>query len=745
MNTVPRLTVVGSHPVLRAYLSHIGAAEKNFRKHVIEAEDSSAYIGGRRLVAEIKIEPDGTIKCDEQYAPTADEQKAIKAEIAATPFPNSINARKGSLPPQLAGIDPNHYCVFIDQHKNDEVKFIQWRRDGDKPDLPLSFWSDGIWRLMEPDGPLPLYGLDRLKDAAVVFLHEGAKGARTVQALVDDGGEALAAHPWAADLKEACHIGWPGGVERPHQVDWGPIKKLAPYIRIVVVADNDQVGIDAVTKISSILQRRMTAIIFDDRFPAGFDLADPWPKRLDWWLNERYIGPTFDECSTPATWATETVHTGEKGRPAFRVRKHFVADWLAVKEPPVFVHRNQTNKLLSDAMFNRAVRPFSDVDDTARLLLKHLSSQCDGVAYMPGRTAGVIIVDGQQLVNCYQPPSIKATKGDPTPFVDFIEHLVPEEMDRLELERWCATLMAQPDIRMTYGVLLISQVQGVGKGTLGEAILAPIVGTGNVSFPSEQEVTESAFNGWLDRKQLAVVHEIYAGHSAKAYNKLKSTITDKYVTVNVKFMPTFTIENYIQLFACSNSLRALHLDDDDRRWLVPRVTDENRPKEYWREFYAWLADGGLGIIRCWADEFLRMNEPVRRGEHAPPTSLKKEIIAEGRSEGEQMAYDLGMVVNEKGRMGEQIVLAVEDVRDWVATQRNIWRNDSKLERPMTLRKALKAAGLMEPAFKGGKDQRFQIDPARIKSHVVANFYIGPEETWPTIKEFYKKPEDLKPM
>ena len=103
--------------------------------------------------------------------------------------------------------------------------------------------------------------------------------------------------------------------------------------------------------------------------------------------------------------------------------------------------------------------------------------------------------------------------------------------------RWCATLIARPDIRMQYGVLLISETQGVGKGTLGEKILLPLVGKHNVVVPSEKVVT-GKFTGWVAHKRLAVVHEIYAGYSSKAYDELKSIITDQYIEVEMKFNST---------------------------------------------------------------------------------------------------------------------------------------------------------------------------------------------------------------
>ena len=104
---------VGSHPTLMAYLRRVGATERNFRKHVIVVADEYAYMGGKREIATIKIEEDGTVDCNiKDYEPTADEQKAIKAEVGAAPFPKSINARKTMVPPQLMGVDPKDYFLF---------------------------------------------------------------------------------------------------------------------------------------------------------------------------------------------------------------------------------------------------------------------------------------------------------------------------------------------------------------------------------------------------------------------------------------------------------------------------------------------------------------------------------------------------------------------------------------------------------------------------------------------------------
>ena len=49
------------------------------------------------------------------------------------------------------------------------------------------------------------------------------------------------------------------------------------------------------------------------------------------------------------------------------------------------------------------------------------------------------------------------------------------KLERYEVMKWCATLIARPDVRMTYAMLLISEQTGTGKSTMGE-ILSQLVG-----------------------------------------------------------------------------------------------------------------------------------------------------------------------------------------------------------------------------------------------------------------------------
>ena len=71
---------------------------------------------------------------------------------------------------------------------------------------------------------------------------------------------------------------------------------------------------------------------------------------------------------------------------------------------------------------------------------------------------------------------------------------------------------------------------------------------------------------------------------------------------------------------------------------MPRITEQTKPHAYWVGFHAWLNSDGLSIIAWWAEEFLRTVKPVARGEHAPRTSAKQEVIDKSMSEGYRIAF-----------------------------------------------------------------------------------------------------------
>jgi hypothetical protein len=620
-------------PALSAYITRIGAVQRNFRTYVVREMGSDGY---SKDVGTLKIK-DGKVvySGDDACAPTEAEILSIEAEVAGVEFPKPFPiADIDELRPLLKSDE-----LYICRDREGLILMVEERRQNDEGKLPLpwSYWNDGQWRMMEPDS-LPLYGLDKITSTTRrIMLHEGPKAAQAVQKMCDD---LSCTHPWIKELRRYVHIGWLGGVHRVNGVDWSPLIKLSPEVRIVLSLDRDAGGENVAGRIARILRRSLKAITFDDRFPETFDLADDWPDIKEWWFKEKhYRGPTLDDCTFPITYATDKYRIEGSDKLVHKISEHFAKEWRYIADLEAFVHIDQVHVLYSRQQFNDRIKPFSDVEDTVRLFMGLSGPKIDGVKYRPGQPPGKINERGRSYINTFRPTDVVPIEGDPQPFIEFIEHLIPDKANREEVMRWAVTLVARPNIRMTYSLLLISITQGVGKTTLGD-IIANLVGTHNVSYPSENDVTDSSFNEWIPHRRLAVVNEIYSGsYGKKAYTRLKGVITDKTIYVNQKHLKKYHIENFLHSIACSNSMQALHLDNEDRRWIVPRVTEENKPQDWWDDFHEWLRCDGHRIIlwylRKLADE--RPDMIVGPGRHAPDSTMKRDVIAEGYSPGMRLA------------------------------------------------------------------------------------------------------------
>ena len=192
---------------------------------------------------------------------------------------------------------------------------------------------------------------------------------------------------------------------------------------------------------------------------------------------------------------------------------------------------------------------------------------------------------------------------------------------------------------MGYSLLMVSERQGVGKSLLG-TILADCIGRSNASSPRVSDIL-SDFNGWAAHRRLVVVHEIYGAKPRAVYDALKTLITDLTLTVNRKFLPAYEVRNCCpSLMRASNHAAAIRLEDGDRRWFYPTLTEDPWSREKFEAIWQWIRAGGLGAIRAWADGFGKVGRYVGPGEHSPETDRKKEAIESGQPEYIRVARQL---------------------------------------------------------------------------------------------------------
>jgi hypothetical protein len=639
---------------LQSYLHRIGAEPVSHRR----ASVSQMMNGYPRTVASVefqRLNKKWKVSASPGYEPTQAEHDAMLTALETANIPEwqpySIPFNKADLPTPYSTLPDTHLFIlrapYPDRADGDvsnsrksaferhPILMIQARVDDAKRGKayhPLTWCSDNLWYVLEPERLLPVFGLERLPYSAgqVTFLHEGAKAAQAAQDIADAYNtpsnarnahqEELATHPWAFELAAGVHLGWVGGAQRVKDTDWGELRialKKADVSRVVIVGDNDAPGRMALPEISERLGVTADHIIFPTTFPPSFDLADRFPEDA----------PGFAECLQPGTWLTgQSPGRGNKLIPFLTEAGR--AEYLFIPEVALYVNTRHPRFAFDKERFNAVVRPLTHAANTAVLVEASYSpGRAVSLTYSPGKPSG-IVTDGEgTALNRHQPTSIRPVDGDAGPWLDFLSYLFPENSSREVVAAWCATLIARRNVRMHFGLLLISETQGVGKTTLGD-VMAELVGKHNASFPGENDIL-SPFNEWQAERRLAVINEIYTGHSWKAYNMLKTVLTDRFLTINRKHQRQYKVDNWLHVIACSNSSRPLKLEDGDRRWHVPKVTEDKWPREKFTAFRAWLAAGGYGIIMAWAKRHGTYIEP---GQHAPGSEAKADVVAAGRSD-----------------------------------------------------------------------------------------------------------------
>ena len=679
MTKISSLTDI--NPV-REYLNRVGAEPRSLKTAVVREMNGKYW----RDVAIIRFGQGGEISCSTlEHNPTELEQSAIAAAWNEHDFPKVKHLKRIIEPtPIMKAAEDKDIFEFRDE-SGENIIMVQVRietEDG-KAYVPHTYWDDGKWRCAEPDGDLPLWGMDQLKEHKTVFIHEGAKGARYCRWMAEGKNEAARrardAHPWGRELMGAAHLGWTGGAMNPNRTDWSVLTKHG-VDRAYIVADNDAEGKDAISAISRYLRMLTFSIEFNNSFPDSFDLGDDFPPEMFKKLGAEgfYSGPAMRSLTQPSTWATDQVpNPSGQGRPISVLRDSFKRLWSYIEEADAFVCTEMPEIMRSEAVFNKMTAGFSHVAETSKLLVKNYKGRSAKVCYRPDHKGRLVEYRGANAINLHVPGNVKAVPGDPSPWLEFLSYMFINEDECKEVERWCATLIARPDIRMSYGLLLISETQGIGKTTLGATVLAPLVGHHNVGFPGENDIT-SAFNDWVAHKRLAIVNEIYSGSSWKAYHALKSIITDNDVTVNQKYMRQYVIDNWCHLLACSNSMRALKMEMDDRRWLYPEMAEVPWKAKQFTDFRRWVQSGGLSIIKHWAENYGDFVGPAAR---APMTERKKEMIEGSRSEGQSHAAALGELLKDHGQPG---ALLMKDVVAWVrlAVQGRMFDSDYEIRRSM---------------------------------------------------------------
>lgn len=214
----------------------------------------------------------------------------------------------------------------------------------------------------------------------------------------------------------------------------------------------------------------------------------------------------------------------------------------------------------------------------------------DKIIYSPGHS--------RLHDNCYNAWTgwgIKPEAGDVKPFLDLVDHLFTDAEPEAKqwFLRWCAYPLQHPGFKLATSVLLHGIRQGTGKSLLGYT-LGAIYGQNFIEI--KQADLHSSFNSWAANKQFVMGDDVAGSNKRQDADLLKKMITQRQIEVNIKWLPTYVVQDCINYLFTSNHPDAFFLEGDDRRFFVHQIYVGPLSEEFYVEYDLWLSTGGAAAV-----------------------------------------------------------------------------------------------------------------------------------------------------
>jgi hypothetical protein len=248
------------------------------------------------------------------------------------------------------------------------------------------------------------------------------------------------------------------------------------------------------------------------------------------------------------------------------------------------------------------------------------------IEFLPGKEEVTHDMDGCRVLNLWRPPVWEVQKDAPEPklFIDHLDYLFNGDQTAVShVLDYLAHMIQRPWERVGHALLITSEAKGIGKSTLGN-IVRRLVGEQNSRVAQTKDL-KGQFDGWLVGKLVIQVDEVYEAGNWDLANKLKPLITERTVSVNVKYGPQMEIENYARFIMFSNHTAPLSIEEGDRRYFVVNSKAQPKEDEYYEELNQFIesAEGMNAIYSFLMHRNIETFSPHRR---PPMTEAKRTVI-----------------------------------------------------------------------------------------------------------------------
>ena len=272
----------------------------------------------------------------------------------------------------------------------------------------------------------------------------------------------------------------------------------------------------------------------------------------------------------------------------------------------------------------------------------------DGTCFRPDLPYGTIIeTEGRRRANVYWPANVRRVAGDPSPFLNHLAKIIPNERDRTMLLYYLAGCVQFAGEKFQWFPLIVG-VEGNGKSALSRCV-AYACGQRYSHWPSADKLGKE-FNAWLFGKTFYAIEDLKIGDSDAVWEKLKPMITGENLEIEGKGVDQRTEEVCGNFLANSNHKNAVRATLNDRRvmhvWCAQMTKAEllrdGLDDAYMARLYDWLRyEDGYAIV---AEYLHTLPIPEQYGRRwlkgrAPTTAHTADAIAAGLGPVEQEIQD----------------------------------------------------------------------------------------------------------
>lgn len=264
----------------------------------------------------------------------------------------------------------------------------------------------------------------------------------------------------------------------------------------------------------------------------------------------------------------------------------------------------------------------------ARWLTWQLRAEVDGITYRPGKPR-LIEARGRREWNRWRGWGVEPKAGDVTPFTQLLDHLFAgaEPAAREWFVRWCAFPLQYPGTKLFTTAVLWGRRHGTGKSLVGHT-LGAIYGENFKEIGQAQLHSER--NEWAIDKQFVLGDDVTGSDKRDDADRLKRMITQKTITVDPKYIPSYSIPDLINYLLTSNQPDLVFLEDDDRRNFIHEVMVGPLEEGFYVDYVLWLESGGAAAV---FDYLLNVDlGDFNPGAPALMTAAKRRMIQDVKSD-----------------------------------------------------------------------------------------------------------------